>query len=123
MASPSGSFRIASLRQLQLRYDGVRSVVPMATTKKSTARITLKTVIEHMDRKFQLVDARFEAIDKRFEAIDRRFDGVDARFESLEMKIDGVERRLTRQIDGLDKRLDDIEINVIPALKKAVGAR
>lgn len=85
----------------------------MAITKKSTARITLRTVIDHMDRKFELVDMRFDAVDKRFESLENR----------LNDKIDGVERRLTRQIDGLDKRLDDLEITEIPKLKKAVGAR
>lgn len=74
----------------------------MAKMKKSAARITLRTVLEHV-----------QALDMR---MDKRFDAVDAR-------IDRVEGNLTRQIDGLDKRLDDIEVNVIPSLRRAITAR
>lgn len=89
----------------------------MAITKKSLARITLRTVIDHMDRKFQAVDARFDSLEGR---LNEKIDGVQ---RGLNEKIDGAERRLTRQMDGLDKRLDDIEITEIPKLKKVVGAR
>lgn len=127
MASSCGSFRIGLLRQLQVDPVGVGSVVPMATGKKSTARVTLRTVIEHMDRKFQLVDARFTAIDTRFDLIDKRFDAFERRmddgFLGVNGRIDRLERRLSTQIDNIDKRLDDLETSVVPALKKAVGAR
>lgn len=96
----------------------------MATRKKSTARVTLRTVLQHMDRKFEVVDARFVSIEKEMK---KEFKGVhekmDTGFKEVYEKIDAVERRLTRQIDGIDERLDDVEIKEIPRLKKAVAAR
>lgn len=92
----------------------------MTTTKKNTGRITLRTVLEHVQALHGEMMMKFAGVDKRFEAVDLRFESFENR---LNDKIDGVERRLTRQIDGLDKRLDDIGIVQIPKLKKTVGAR
>lgn len=81
----------------------------MTMKKKASARIALRTVLEH-------VQAQGGALMSFRSEMKKEFDAVHE-------KIDGVERHLTRQIDGLDKRLDDIEIVQIPKLKKTVGAR
>jgi hypothetical protein len=74
----------------------------MATRKKAPARITLRTVLEHMQTQHQ---------------------EVLGEFANVRREMTGMERRLTRQIDRIDERLDDIEVVQIPMLKKAVGAR
>ncbi len=99
----------------------------MTTRKKSTATITLRTVLEHVQALHGEMLSRFADVDRRFAAVDRRFVNIDQRFDTLErrlsQRIDRVERNLTLQIDNIDKRLDDIEVVQIPLLKKAVGAR
>ncbi len=107
--SHCGSFRIGAIRQLQVRDGGVGSVVLMASTKKSTARITLRTVLEHV----QAQGAKLVSLEKE----------MKKEFKIVNEKIEGAERRLTRQIDGIDERLDDVEVTEIPKLKKAVAAR
>ncbi len=81
----------------------------MAIKKKALAKITLRTVLEHVQAQGGALMSLQSEMKKEFNAVHE--------------KIDGVERRLTRQIDGIDQRLDDLEANVIPALKKAVATR
>lgn len=92
----------------------------MATKKKSPARITLRTVLEHVQHMHQDILRRFGDHDKKFVLLEQK---MDTQFKAVHEKIGAAERRLTLQIDGIDKRLDDVEIKEIPKLKKAVGAR
>ena len=81
----------------------------MGTTKKATARITLRIVLEHV----QAYGTKLVSLKTKMEK----------EFKAVREQISGAERRLTRQIDGIDECPDDLEINAIPALKKAVVAR
>lgn len=92
----------------------------MITTKKNTGWITLRTVLDHVQVNGMRLASLEEDMKKEFKAVHEK---MDTGFTELHQNIDGVERRLTRQIDGLDTRLDDIEVNVVPALKKTVAAR
>lgn len=92
----------------------------MATNKKSTARITLRTVLEHVQALHGEMMTRFAEVDRRFMRVDQRFDLLERR---LSERIDRVERNVTLQIDNIDKRLDNIEVVQIPLLKKAVRTR
>ena len=92
----------------------------MATTKKSTAKITLRTVLQHVQALHSEMLIKFAAVDKRFVSLEKK---MDDGFSGVNGRIDRLERRLSTQIDNIDKRLDDVEIKELPKLKKAVAAR
>lgn len=47
----------------------------------------IKLLIQHFDKRFEMIDKRFEAVDKRFESVDKRFDdmqrSIEQRFNML----------------------------------------
>ena len=63
--------------------------------------ITLQTVLDVMNSKF-------EKIDKRLDGIDNRLDGIDDRLDGIDDRLDGIDNRL----DGIDNRLDNMDIRI-----------
>ena len=63
--------------------------------------ITLQTVLDVMNSKF-------EKIDKRLDGIDNRLDGIDDRLDGIDNRLDGIDDRL----DGIDDRLDNMDIRI-----------
>ena len=67
--------------------------------------ITLQTVLDVMNSKFEKVDKRLDGIDNRLDGIDNRLDGIDDRLDGIDDRLEGVDNRL----NGIDDRLDDID--------------
>ncbi len=103
----------------------------MTTTKKSPAKITLRTVFEHVQALHGEMLTKFAAVDKRFVSLEGKMksgfkavhEKMDTGFKEVHQKIDASTRRLSTQISNIDQRLDDVEIKEFPKLKKALAAR
>ena len=63
--------------------------------------ITLQTILDVMN-------SRFEKVDKRLDGIDHRLDGIDDRLDGIDDRLDGIDNRL----DGIDDRLDNMDIRI-----------
>ena len=63
--------------------------------------ITLQTILDVMNSKF-------EKLDKRLDCIDSRLDGIDNRLCTVESRLDAVENRLCT----VESRLDNMDIRI-----------
>ena len=63
--------------------------------------ITLQTILDVMNSKF-------EKLDKRLDCIDSRLDGIDNRLSIVESRLDAVENRLCT----VESRLDNMDIRI-----------
>ena len=70
--------------------------------------ITLQTVLDVMNSKFEKIDKRLDGIDNRLDGIDNRLDGIDNRLDGIDDRLDGIDDRL----DGIDNRLDNMDIRI-----------
>ena len=70
--------------------------------------ITLQTVLDVMNSKFEKIDKRLDGIDNRLDGIDDRLDGIDDRLDGIDNRLDGIDNRL----DGIDNRLDNMDIRI-----------
>ncbi len=102
----------------------------MAAKKKASAKITLRTVIEHMQVQHQVVLGEIGSVKKDMGTMKGDIGSLKSDVGILKDNVSvirsdltGMERRLSTQISNIDQRLDDLEVKVIPALKKAVAAR
>ncbi len=86
------------------------------STRKPSARITLRIVLQHVQAMRQEVTSRFDKVEGRLNTM-----GND--IKRLEWRMDRNHSLLVYQIDNIDKRLDDIEVVQIPKLKKALRMR
>ena len=64
--------------------------------------ITLQTVLDVMNSKFEKVDQHLEKIDERLDGIDDRLDGIDERLDGIDDRLDNIDIRITR-IDADNK--------------------
>lgn len=102
----------------------------MATKKKASAKITLRTVINHVQMQHQVVLGEIGSLKKDMGTMKGDIGTLKSDVGILKDDVSlirrdltGMERRLSTQICNIDQRLDDLEVNVIPAVKKEVGIR
>lgn len=77
--------------------------------------ITLQTVLNVMNSKFEKIDKRLDSIDSRIDSIDDRLDGIDNRLDGIDNRLDGIDNRLDgidNRLDGIDNRLDNMDIRI-----------
>ena len=67
--------------------------------------ITLQTILDVMNSKFEKVDKRLDGIDDRLDGIDDRLDGIDDRLDGIDCRLDGIDCRL----DNMDIRITRID--------------
>ena len=67
--------------------------------------ITLQTVLDVMNSKFEKVDKRLDRIDDRLDGIDDRLDGIDDRLDGIDDRLNGIDNRL----DNMDIRITKID--------------
>ena len=58
--------------------------------------ITLQTVLDVMNSKFEKIDKRLDGIDNRLDGIDDRLDGIDDRLDGIDNRLDNMDIRITR---------------------------
>ena len=58
--------------------------------------ITLQTILDVMNSKFEKVDKRLDCIDSRLNGIDNRLDGIDDRLDGIDDRLDNMDIRITR---------------------------
>ena len=49
--------------------------------------ITLQTILDVMNSRFEQVDKRLDGIDERLDGIDERLDGIDNRLDNMDIRI------------------------------------
>jgi hypothetical protein len=88
--------------------------------RKALPRITLRTLLTHMQKqhgdvlvRFSRVDKRMDGIDHRLAALEGRVDTLTHRFDVLQHKFDVLENKFDAAIPNIDARLDRIEIAII----------
>ena len=64
--------------------------------------ITLQTVLDVMNSKFEKIDKRLDNIDGRLDGIDDRLDGIDDRLDGIDDRLDNMDIRITK-IDADNK--------------------
>ena len=77
--------------------------------------ITLQTVLDVMNSRFEKVDTRLDKIDDRLDGIDDRLDGIDDRLDGIDDRLDGIDDRLDGiddRLDGIDNRLDNMDVRI-----------
>ena len=70
--------------------------------------ISLQTILDVMNSKFEKINKKLESIDNRLDGIDERLDGIDERLDGIDERLDGIDERL----DGIDERLDNMDIRI-----------
>ena len=85
--------------------------------------ITMLTILRHMQ-------GMEERLTTRIVKVEQDVGGLKIEVGGLKTEVGGLRTEMVRgfatlslQIDNLDKRLDDLEVNEMPKLKKAVGMR
>ena len=58
--------------------------------------ISLQTVLDVMNSRFEKVDKRLDKIDVRLDGIDDRLDNMDIRLDGIDNRLDNMDIRITR---------------------------
>ena len=70
--------------------------------------ISLQTLLDVMNSRFEQVHTHLDKIDVRLDGIDERLDGIDDRLDGIDERLDVIDDRL----DGIDDRLDNMDIRI-----------
>lgn len=75
--------------------------------------ITLQTILDVMNSRFEQVDKRLDGIDERLDGIDERLDGIDERFDGIDNRLDNMDIRITRMVadnkEAHEKILEELQ--------------
>ena len=77
--------------------------------------ITLQTILDVMNSKFEKLDKRLDCIDSRLDGIDNRLSIVESRLDAVENRLCTVESRLDaveNRLSTVESRLDNIDIRI-----------
>ena len=97
--------------------------------------ITLTDVVNHMDRRFNVLEGRLGGVEKRLGGVENRVGGLEKSMSKLESEVKEGFRKTHYAIDRLcenrtkdlkrmaktDDRLDRIENDELPAIKSHIG--
>lgn len=96
------------------------AVFPSLLMPPRQQRITVRTLLGHMRTMQRVLMEEIRAVRTD---LSQRIDRVEGKLDRLEVKVDRNHGILSMQIASIDQRLDHIEVEAIPALRKAVKQR
>ena len=74
-------------------------------------------LIQHMNKRFELIEKRIEQVDKCIEQVDKRIELLERRVALLEGRFDGFENRF----DQMDKRFNFLELLLLALFAATIG--